>query len=191
MQPLSTDDARNALDVALGDLCRDFNAGVFAPILESDVAGYLYHRLLANGCAPNTVYLATRVCGEAARTRKPDLVIGNLQVNHACIQPLLICELKVFQRWGHSDQQMRKRFEGILADDIPSLQQMTAVLPDGRVEIVADFYVSSERRGYLTGTWNGDTRIDLVTNECKRIGASLIWIRAAGDNDAIDCKVIV
>lgn len=78
-----------------------------------------------------------------------------------------------------------------MAEDIPSLEQMTAVLPDGRVEVVADFYVSSQRRGYLTGTWNGDTRIDLVTAKCKRIGASLIWIRAAGDNDAIDCKVVV
>jgi hypothetical protein len=110
MQPTSTDEARRTLDVALGDLCRDFNAGIFTPILESDVAGYLYHRLLTNGCVPNTVYLATRVCGEAARTRKPDLVIGKLRINDACIQPLLICELKVFQRWGHSDQQMRKRF---------------------------------------------------------------------------------
>jgi hypothetical protein len=47
-QSLNTDDARSALDAALQNLCHDFNAGVFTPILEADAAGYLYHRLLIN-----------------------------------------------------------------------------------------------------------------------------------------------
>jgi hypothetical protein len=191
MQPLNTEQARKALDVALRDLCREFNSEVFTPILEADVAAYLYHRLLTNGCSPSTVYLATRVHGDAVRSRKPDLVIGKLRVSEACIEPLLICELKVFQRWGHTDQQMRKRFEGVVSEDIPSLQQMAPVLPNGRVEIVADFYVSSQRRGYLTGTWDGVRRIDKIEAECRRVGASLVWIRPARDSDAIDYEFVV
>jgi hypothetical protein len=35
---------------ALHDLCCDINRGAFQPILEAEVAAYLYHRLLANGC---------------------------------------------------------------------------------------------------------------------------------------------
>lgn len=180
---VNTKEAKAALDVALRDLCRDFNAGIYTPILEADVSAFLYHRLLVNGCVPSTVYLATRICGEAERTRKPDLVIGTLQPKSACIHPVLICEVKAFQRWGLSDQQMRRRFEGILAEDIPCLQEMSAVLPDGRVEIVADFFVSTQRQGYLTGKWGDDRRIDVVAAECRRIGASLVWIRAQNEHE--------
>ena len=191
VKPVSTEDARISLEESLRDLCHEFNTGVFTPILEADVAGYLYHRLLTNGYAPNTVYLATRVCGEGARTRKPDLVIGSLHFNDACVRPSLICELKAFQRWGLSDQQMRRRFEGLLAEDIPTLQEMAAVLPNGRIEIVADFYVSSQRRGYLTGKWHGNTRIDLVATACDQIGASLVWIRSIDDDGTIAYEVVV
>ncbi len=176
---LNTKQARAALNVALQDMCMEFNSGAFTPILEADVAAYLYHRLLVNGCTPNTVYLATRICGDFARRRKPDLVVGTLNAQDACIRPSLVCELKAFQRWGLSDQQMRRRFEGILAEDIPCLAEMSDVLPDGRIEILTDFFISSQRRGYLTGKWGSNTRIDLVSAECKRIGASLIWIRHA------------
>lgn len=190
-QPATTQEARSALDRALSDLCRDFNTGVFTPILEADVAGYLYHRLLTNGCAPNTVYLATRVCGDTARSRKPDLVIGTLNQADACIRPILICELKVFQRWGHSDQQIRHRMAGILAEDLPSLAQMSEVLPNGRVEVIADLYVSSQRRGYMTGTWDGENRLQRVSSECNRIGAELIWIHTASGGSEITIDKIL
>jgi hypothetical protein len=183
--------ARAALDVALRDLCRDFNAGIFTPILEADVGAYLYHRLLTNGCAPNTVHLQTRVSGDAVRTRKPDLVIGRLRLPEACVDPSLICELKVFQRWGHTDQQMRHRFSGVLNEDLASLAQFAPLLPGGTVEIVADLYVSAQRRGYLTGNWDGQRRIDVLAAECKRVGTSLIWIKAALDTNDVDCELVV
>src|SRR5258706_13317443 len=106
----TTEQARAILDAALANFCDDFNQRRVTPILEADIAGYLFHRIVANGCPLNMVYLATRVCGEAARTRKLDIVIGTLNERTACVAPLLICELKVFQRWGHTDQQMNHRF---------------------------------------------------------------------------------
>ena len=174
---LTTQEARAALNAALQDLCGDFNSGAFTPILEADVVAYLYHRLLVNGCTPDTVYLQTRICGKSSRRRKPDLVVGTLHIQNACVQPVLICELKAFQRWGLSDQQMRRRFEGILAEDLPCLEEMFNALPAGRIEILADFFISRHRLGYLTGSWGSDVRIDMIADECKRIGASLIWIR--------------
>lgn len=86
---------------------------------------------------------------------------------------------------------MRRRFEGLLSEDIPTLHQMAAASPNGRVEIVADFYISSQMRGYLTGKWHGETRIDVIATECERIGASLVWIRPGSDNDNINFEAIV
>jgi len=180
---VETQGARAALDTALSDLCRSFNAGTFTPILESDVAAFLYHRLVTNGVPSNEVYLASRVCGEAARSRKPDIVLGSLKTPQACIEPALICELKVFQRWGHSDQQMRHRFMGILDEDLRSLEQMRAFLETGRVEIVADFHLRARQGGYMSGTWNGSRRIDVVAERCREIGADLFWIRPAGSDE--------
>ncbi len=105
------------------------------------------------------------------------MVVGTLHIQNACVHPGLICELIAFQRGGLSDQQMRRRFEGILAEDLPCLEEMFNALPAGRIEILADFFISRHRLGYLTGSWGSDVRIDMVADECKRIGASLIWIR--------------
>lgn len=192
MTPLtSTQQARVIFDAALADFCRDFNQQRVTPILEADIAGYLYHRIIANGCPLNMAYLATRLCGEAARSRKLDLVIGTLNSGQACIVPLLVCELKVFQRWGHSDQQMNQRFTGLLGENLPSLQEASNVLPSGRIALVADLCVSRQRRGFLAGTWGGKGRRELIAEKCKEIGATFIWVHPQTDCDDVVCEVMV
>lgn len=188
---MTTEQARTILDAALADFCEDFNHQRVTPILEADIAGYLYHRIVANGCPLNMVYLATRVCGEAARSRKLDIVIGTLSKSDACVVPLLMCELKVFQRWGHSDQQMNHRFSGLLAENLPSLEQAAKVLPNGRLAIVADLFESRQRRGYLSGTWDGQSRKNVIAVKCKEIGATFIWIHPKPEAEEVVCEVIV
>jgi hypothetical protein len=187
---MNSAEAYAALTRAIADLCDDVNSGSFSPLLEADIAAHLYHRLLTNGCPPGVVHLATRICGELERTRKPDLVLGDLVTQQACIRPALICELKVFPRRGFTDQQMQHRFDGIRTNDIPTLDEMSPVLSAGRVEIIADFFVSRDRMGYLTGTWNGKRRIDVVAGECKRIGAHLLWLRPVA-GDRVACQAVV
>ena len=187
----TTERARALVDKAVEDFCSDFNSGRVSPILEADVSAYLYHRIVGNGCPTNMVYLATRVCGEAARSRKPDIVIGTLSKREACVSPLLICELKVFQRWGHSDQQMRHRFSGLLAEDLPSLSEASSALTVGRLEIIADLFVSAQRRGYLAGTWDGQNRKEMVATKCREIGAALLWVHPRCDSDDIISEVVV
>lgn len=183
--PTTTHEAKALLRKSLQDLCDHVNSGRFTPILEGDVAGYTYHRLITNGCAANSVYLATRICGEAERSRKPDIVVGKLNKRQACIEPILICELTVFQRWGHSDQQIHHRFERILNEDIPTLGEFSSGLPTGRIEIMVDLHTSAQLLGYMSGTWHGEPRIEVVTRKSKAVGASLLWIRDADGNGAI------
>jgi hypothetical protein len=181
----TTDEARAIFDAALADFCQDFNSQLITPILEADIAGYLYHRIVANGCPLNMVYLATRVCGEAALNRKLDIVIGTLNKNAACVKPLLICELKVFQRWGHTDQQMNQRFSGLLGDNLSSLEEAAKVLNSGRLAVVADLVATRQRRGYLAGTWHGRSRKEVVASKCMEIGATFIWLRPRPESDEI------
>lgn len=176
---LDTRTAFELLDSSLQDLCRDFNGQVFFPLLEADVAAYLYHRLLENGCPLKQLFVETRVCDVPdERRRKYDLVVGNANLEQACVEPVLIAEIKCFQRWGHTPQQHRHRFEGILTGDLRSLQEAAEVLPFGRVEIIVDLVVTSQKTGYLTGTWHGQGRRERLTLECRDRDVSLLWVRS-------------
>jgi len=187
---LTIEQAREILLAALHNFCLDFNSALTTPILEADIAGYLYHRIVANGCPPHQVYLASRVCGELARKRKPDIVIGTLNKDTACVAPVLICELKVFQRWGHSERQMKRRFAGLLTKDLVHLEESAGILPEGRLEVVLDLFVSPLRRGYLTGAWEGQARVSLVAKRCREIGATFIWIHPHRDHDDVVLEIV-
>lgn len=166
------------LNRSLQDLCRDFNREEFLPLLEADVGAYLYHRLLENGCPLKCLFIESRVCGVGdERRRKYDLVVGAVDLRSACVEPVLIAEIKCFQRWGHTSQQHRRRFEGILSNDLKSLGEAAEVLPVGRFEIVVDLVFTSETVGYLTGTWYGEERREKLVRACGEVGASLLWVR--------------
>ena len=174
---LDTKIAFDLLRRSLQDLCNAFNGGQFFPLLEADVAAYLYHRFLENGCPLSEIYNETRLCGISRGERKFDLVIGAVNTVLGCIQPVLVVQIKAFQRWGHSPQQHRRRFEGIVSEDIESLKQVSSILQDGRVEVIADFVFTSQNSGYLSGTWHDSIRRDILAGLCKEANISLFWVR--------------
>ena len=162
---------------SLQDLCDAFNQQKFFPLLEADVAACLYHRLLENGCPLSEIYSETRLCGISREERKFDLAIGTINPVLGCVQPVLVVQIKAFQRWGHSSQQHRRRFEGVLLEDIESLKQISSILQDGRAEVIADFVLTSQGSGYLSGKWNGRIRRDMLAELCKEATIALFWTR--------------
>jgi len=177
--------ALELLRKSLQDLCEVFNQNEFNPLLESDIAAHLYHRLLMNGCPSLHLYSETRICGIDEENRKYDLAIGSVDTELACVKPVLIAQLKCFQRWGFSHQQHRRRFEGIIVEDIESLKQASGVLREGRVEIVADFVHTSQTIGYLNGSWNGKKRRDVLISLCRENALSLIWVHPNPDDKLV------
>ncbi len=172
------------------DLCDVFNRKEFQPLLEADVAAYLYHRLLENGCPLSSLYSETRVCGIGGEKRKFDIVIGAVNTSLACIQPVLVAQIKCFQRWGFTHQQLKRRFEDIITEDIESLKQLAHVLQSGRIEIVADFRFTRQGTGYLSGIWNQQRRRDVLADLCKASGITLFWVRP-NRRDELEVEQIV
>lgn len=173
---MDTTDALRVLNESLSALCNDFNLGAVTPLMEADIAAYLYRAMIKSGCSQRMVYLETRIKGRHARSRRPDLVVGEIDCGAGCVEPVLICEIKAFQRWGMTDQQMNRRFEHVLESDLVSLGQMRDYLDQGRVQILADFIYSSRRPGYLSGHSAGHRRIDLVAERAAEVSAALVWI---------------
>lgn len=188
-------DTKTAFDLlrkSLQDLCDAFNQKKFFPLLEADVAAYLYHRLLENGCLLSEVYNETRLCGLSHGKRKFDLVIGTVNTDSGCVKPVLVVQIKAFQRWGHSSQQHRHRFEGILTEDIESLKQASSILQNGRAEVIADFVFTPQRPGYLSGKRAGRIRRDVLAELCKEAEIALFWVRPnRQDQDQIEAEQVV
>lgn len=173
---MDTEYALGLLQKALQDLCVAFNQKRFFPLLEADVAAYLYHQLLENGCPLPEIHSETRICGMPHGERRFDLAIGTVDTDSGCVRPILVIQIKAFQRWGHSSQQHKRRFEKILSRDIESLKQVSGILPSGRVEVVADFVVTPQLNGYLNGKWKGRIRRDILSDRCKEANIALFWI---------------
>ncbi len=75
-QGLSIADPWRLVETAFDRVCAAYNARKFTPLLEADVAGYIYHALVTalDGDA-SRVHLDTRLLGHAGN-EKYDLVIG-------------------------------------------------------------------------------------------------------------------
>ncbi|MCX8062990.1 MAG: hypothetical protein N3D16_10460 [Anaerolineales bacterium] len=187
---MDTNTAFELLQRSLQDLCDAFNQKKFFPLLEADLAAYLYHRLLENGAPLSEVFSETRLCGISKGERKFDLVIGTVDTTLGCIYPVLVIQIKAFQRWGHSPKQHRRRFEKILSEDIPSLKQASSILQNGRVEVIVDLVLRSQYTGYLSGKWNGRTRRDVLEERCKEAKIALFWVRP-NPQDQIEVEQVV
>jgi hypothetical protein len=71
-----TDDRWGVVERAFTALCAAYNGGRFTPLLEADVAGYVYHAILTErGGDATCVHLDTRLLGPSDND-KYDLVIG-------------------------------------------------------------------------------------------------------------------
>lgn len=109
------------LEYVLDRLCKDYNDGAFAPILEADVVAHLYHLWISQFENADKVHLDTRLC--VTSNEKFDFVVGEIDRSEGrpCIEkPELIIEAKVFPI-GFTDPQHRVHWKHVIEDDIPKL----------------------------------------------------------------------
>jgi hypothetical protein len=186
---LTTHDAKEMLRESVVHFCDDLSARISSPLMEADVVVSVYHYLKQGGCDPSQIYIDTRVCKHSPRSRKYDIVIGSLDKSNACINPTLIIQVKAFQRWGLTPQQHKRRFEGILDRDIPSLLEVQHQLPSGRIELISDLCKMPTYDRYLSGKWKGNKRIEVLRRKCAPSGIDLWWVRRNQEGD-FDLEII-
>jgi len=127
----------NDIRQILESMCRDYNAKMFAPILEADIAAYMYHLWIAQFGNAASLHLDTRIYQKL--DSKFDFVVGKLDYNvgKPCItQPELVAEMKAFP-YSFSDQQHRVHYFHVIEDDLPKLQSLKNPV-DSRYEILFD-----------------------------------------------------
>lgn len=130
---------------AANDLCWDFDQGVLVPLLEADIVGFLYHRLLLASIAMQDVHLDTRVLG--VPEFKYDIVIGPVTLGSkaqkaAVSDPQFITQIKFFPRWGFDSQQDREHYLQV-TNDLVSFEPLQAAFPSCKCcELLVDFHYS-------------------------------------------------
>lgn len=116
-------------------------------LLEADVSGWLFHLLLTQPEVKlQQIHLGARVCN--AGRRFFDIVVGSLQTGakvRPCTHPRLVVEVKNFPRIGFTNSQHRVRYEEILNEDLPKLDELDSTI-ESRVSFIVD------GKGYLEKT---------------------------------------
>ena len=174
---------KDLLKQALENLCHDYNVGTFVPILEADVAAYLYHLWILESGKASNVHLDTRI--HQRQRSFFDFVTGRIDYGVAkpCISnPELIAEIKAFPI-GFTHQQNRRHYFQVIERDLPKLASVTNP-QDSRFEILFnennylggnDVKNSSSRMAYIIktrDTLDGKIRVVFLkktagTLECK------------------------
>jgi len=169
----------------LESLCRDYNAKMFAPILEADIAAYMYHLWIVQFGNAATLHLDTRVYQKL--DSKFDFVVGKLDygAGKPCItQPELVAELKAFP-YGFSDQQHRVHYFHVVDDDLPKLQCLKSPV-NSRYEILFD------EDDYLRGLDKNSqsSRIERLIKRRNELDREIILAYLKKTAKGLECKLI-
>lgn len=101
-----------AIAEVMDNLCSQYNSGEFVPLLEADIAGYLYHILLTQKLiALAHIHLDSRVIG-AERNQKFDIALGPIEIREdrrPAVGAQVVIEIKSFPR-GFTDPQHRVHY---------------------------------------------------------------------------------
>jgi len=167
----------------VNEMCDLEKSGEYTPILEADVAGFLYHLMLARGvCTLKRVHLDTRVIG--ASDMRFDLVIGDVRPEEdgrPAVYPEIVIEIKVFPK-GFNSPQHRVHFEHIINDDSrknSDLRKLGSLPAEvSRVEFIFD------QADYLSGKYSDKNRTAVIMDKRDEVSprVQLLFARKiAGD----------
>jgi len=167
------------------NLCRDYNAKVFVPILESDVMAYVYHLWISQFGGANTLHLDTRVYQKL--DSRFGFVVGIIDygAGKPCItRPELVAELKAFP-YGFSDQQHRVHYFHVIEDDLPKLQSLKSP-EDSRYEILFD------EDNYLRGFDNNAkaVRLERLIQRRDELDSRILMILLRKTTKGLEHKLI-
>lgn len=174
----------NKLQLVLETLCRDYNNKTFLPILEADIAAYLYYLWVSEFKEATNLHLDTRVY------QKPDsrfdFVVGKIEygAGKPCItQPELVAELKAFPH-GFTDQQHRVHYFHVINDDLPKLASISNP-KDFRYEILFD------ERNYLRGFDRNDNslRIERLIQRRNELDQKIAIVYLRKTAKGLECRL--
>jgi hypothetical protein len=150
----------------MDNLCWQYNAGEFVPLLEADIAGYLYHILLTQKLIGlEHIHLDSRAMG-AERNQKFDIILAPIEIREdgrPAVKAQVVIEIKSFPR-GFTDQQHRVHLEHVLNDDLPKLSRVPSAL---KVEVLFD------EVSYLKGLYQGMRRVEVIVEKRRTSDANI------------------
>ncbi|GHT58284.1 hypothetical protein FACS1894109_12250 [Spirochaetia bacterium] len=177
------------LDAILDELVKSWNDNEYQPLLEADVAGWLFHIMISAKDFYNSkkeeIHLETRVTNQPQV--KPDIVIGEVNQNpegqRICIDPRVVIEIKLFPSKGFTNSQHFVHLEHVLEDDLPKLK---LILEENRkclcysLIIDGDSYLEKE---FKKGKYESTTTRWQIINERNNSNKNIVlyFIKFSGN----------
>ncbi len=161
--------------------------GIFVPILESDLHGYIYHKILKIlKISTSKVHIDSRVLG-APNNTKYDIVIGEVRFRSEDKRPAIksevLMEVKIFPK-GFASGQLWRRFDQVINKDIPKLVAVTdtSIL---KIEFIYD------EVDYLSGKHQKTKRLDYLCNYKQRKAPNVHLAIVRKDKYLKDWQILV
>ncbi len=153
------------------------------PILEADIAAYLYHLWVSEFGEAVNLHLDTRVYQKL--DRRFDFVVGSVDygAGRPCItKPELVTELKAFP-YGFTDSQHYVHYLHVIKDDLPKLAALSNP-KNFRYEILFD------EDNYLRGfdRKNNCLRIERLIKQRDELDQNIIVVYLRKTAEGLKCK---
>lgn len=149
------------IENAIREICLSANDSNYEFLLEADLCGWLFHKIITQLDDYKKLHLDTKVNNS---NDKYDIVIGEIQYpdnGRAFVNPITVAEVKIFPRVGFTSQQHNVHFHHIIDDDLRKLSNINNDVE--KAVIIMDGF------GYLNGRHQGVIRLDFLRNKRDEI----------------------
>ena len=158
-----------------------WNQSNYQPLLEADVAGWLFHLFITTSDsiqALENLHLDTRVLN--ALNSKFDVVVGKYSYpdnQRACLDPRIVIEIKLFPSEGFNDSQQNVHFLHIINDDLKKLGSLPNTI-QCRCSLIVD------AAKYLRGKHNRQMRSEVIKTRRNEIaqGVDIYFLKYENTN---------
>ena len=146
---------------AFNELCLTANRNNYEFLLEADLCGWLFHKIINELDENNQLHLDTRVNHS---NEKYDIVIGNINYpddGRPYIIPSFVAEVKIFPKFGFTQQQHNVHFHHIINDDLQKLNNVNSAA----LKIMAIM----DGKNFLEGRCDNINRLEYLKNKRDKI----------------------
>lgn len=152
-------------------LTEEWNQSSYQPLLEADVAGWIFKCIMESDGVlrrGEELHLESRVL--RLKRQFFDIAIGRIDnqgKGKPSVSARVVAEIKLFPKLGFSPQQLRRRFQQIMEDDLKKVGRLPSSVHEKAYIIVDGFgYLDKRVRGKRRGDIIGDAR-NAIAGEIK------------------------
>lgn len=154
------------IENAINEICLSASDSNYEFLLEADLCGWLFHKIITQLDDYNKLHLDTRANNS---NDKYDIVIGEILTpdnGRTFVNPITVAEVKIFPLVGFTQQQHYVHFRHIIDDDLRKLRNINNNVEKALIIMDGCGYLSGRHKGVIRSQFLRNKR-DEISNRIK------------------------